>query len=405
MNCLWVTWIDPWPEHDGQRIYTGRLIEALAAAGARVQVLAYGHDASHRRDGCAEGTVRWHLPPEEKDAAWRSVLSTLPHLAHRCATPSMRAGLDGMLDRENWDCIVFDGLSAGWALQACLGRYADRRDRPRLIYISHNHEESTRANVALNYSGSPIKKRLMHLDAAKAATLERRIVDEADMVTAITPEDAVKFTARTRQTPVIVLSPGYGGHKVERRHIGPGTPRRAVIVGSFDWIAKQMNLREFLSIADPLFAERGVKLQVVGGGNETFLDEMRRRYPGVDITGRVGDISPYFDNARVAIIPEHSGGGFKLKALDYVFHRTPVAALTGAVAGIPLKAGENILLFNRYKELAEGVLSVIDDFPYLSRLQESAYTTCSHAFDWRKRGRILRTAIDALEGRRDDAAA
>lgn len=405
MKCLWITWIDPWPEHDGQRIYSGRLIDALAAAGAHVKVLAFGHDASRRQDGCAEGSVQWHLLPEKKDAAWQSVLSPLPHLAHRCATRSMRLRLDDMLDTQDWDCIVFDGLSGGWALPVCLEHYVRKTDRPRLIYISHNHEESTRANVATNYAGNPLRKRLMQHDATKAAALERQVVDAADMVTAITPEDAVKFTVRARHTPVVVLSPGYAGHRVERRHIGAETPRRAIIVGSFDWIAKQMNLREFLSAAVPLFAERQVELQVVGGGNEAFLDEMRRLYPGIDITGRVADISPYFGNARLAIIPEHSGGGFKLKALDYVFHRTPVAALKGAVAGIPLRAGENILLFNRYKELADGVLSVIDDLPYLNRLQESAYTTCAHAFDWRQRGRMLLTAINTLEGQRDDAAA
>jgi glycosyltransferase involved in cell wall biosynthesis len=405
MQCLWLTWIDPWPEHDGQRIYSGRLIEALAAAGAELDILCFGHQGSRRTDGCIEGGVRWHLVPQEKHRPWRSVFSNLPHVAHRTAAPSMRERLHALLEAKKWDRIIFDGLSAGWALEPCLAHYAARARRPRLVHISHNHEESTRAAVARNLAGNPLSRRIIRRDAEKAAALERRLVDRANLVTAITPEDAAAYAARARRTPVTVLQPGYAGRKTDKRRIGPETPRRVVLAGSFDWIAKQMNLREFLAVAGPLAAARGVELQIVGGGNETFLEEMRQKYPAADITGRVADIAPYFDRARIAIVPERSGGGFKLKVLDYVFNRVPVAALRGAVAGMPLDPGKGILLFDNHKALARGVLTVIDDFDLLNNLQESAFAACADAFNWRCRGQALFSAIAALESFRDDRAA
>jgi len=405
MHCLWITWIDPLPEHDGQRIYSGRLIDALAAAGARVDVLCAGHDASPRHDGCMEDGVRWRLVPEERHRPWRSVLSPLPHIAYRPATRAMRERLDQLLGERNWDRVIFDGLSAGWALEPCLAHYGTQCRRPRLVHVSHNHEESTRAAVARNYSGNPLGKLIIQHDAEKAATLERRLADRVNLVTAITPEDAAKFATRSRRTPVTVLQPGYAARKVAHRRIDATTPRRIVLVGSFDWVAKQMNLREFLAVAAPLFAENGTELQVVGGGDAAFLAEMRKTHPATDITGRVPDISAYFDGARIAIVPERSGGGFKLKVLDYVFNRVPVAALRGAVAGMPLKPGKDMLLFGNYRELAQGVLNVIDDFDLLNALQDNAYAACAEAFDWRKRGQALFSAIAALESVRDDAAA
>lgn len=405
MQCLWLTWIDPCPEHDGQRIYSGRLIEALARAGANIDVLTFANSASHRRDGSIDDGVRWHLAPEDDSyRPWQSVFSRLPHIAHRPATRTMRERLQALLEARDWDCVIFDGLAEGWALAPCTAHYAKRARRPRFVHISHNHEESTRAGVARNYAGNPVRKQLIRHDAEKAGALERRLVDGVDLVTAITPEDALKFSGRSR-TPVIVLQPGYAGRRVERRHIGPQTPRRAILAGSFDWIAKQMNLREFLAAAEPLFAMAGAELQIVGGGNETFLEEMRRQHPAADITGRVPDIAPYFDKARIAIVPELSGGGFKLKVLDYVFNRVPVAALKGSVAGMPLKAGESILLSDGYRQLAEAVLKVVDDFTYLNDLQQRAYAACTHAFEWRARGTTLLSSIAALEGVRDDAAA
>ena len=81
---------------------------------------------------------------------------------------------------------MFDGISAGWALPAVLDHYAGRRDRPRLIYVSHNHEGSLRSQIA---ESQPLflKRQAVRLDALKVSRLERELVDAVDFITAITP--------------------------------------------------------------------------------------------------------------------------------------------------------------------------------------------------------------------------
>src|SRR3546814_10693449 len=44
-----------------------------------------------------------------------------------------------------------------------------------------------------------------------------------------------------------------------------------------------------------------------------------------------------------------SGGGFKLKALDYVFNRLPILALEGSVAGMPMQHDDGILFYRDYR--------------------------------------------------------
>ena len=79
----------------------------------------------------------------------------------------------------------------------------------------------------------------MIADAVKARRLERRIATEVDLLTAITPEDAALFAVRRDKKPVVVLPPGYGGRRLPRRQITSSVPRRAVVVGSFDWVASR----------------------------------------------------------------------------------------------------------------------------------------------------------------------
>jgi glycosyltransferase involved in cell wall biosynthesis len=191
----------------------------------------------------------------------------------------------------------------------------------------------------------------------------------------------------------VILLPGYEGRQLPSRRITADLPRRAVVVGSFDWMAKRMNLREFLDVADPMFAAAGVELQVIGDGDRPFLEQLRRELKTTEVTGRVDSVLPYLDKARMAIVAEKTGGGFKHKVLSYVFNRLPIAALDNSIAGVPLTPTESLLTYPDFQALAHGVLSAIDDLELLNRLQERAFAACSGRFDWRSRGEKLFAAL------------
>ena len=150
-----------------------------------------------------------------------------------------------------------------------------------------------------------------------------------------------------------------------------------------------------MDVADPLFAARQVELQAVGSADESFLKQLRRRTRATRFTGTVSDLNRYLDEARIAIVPERNGGGFKLKVLEYVFNRIPVFALSGSFAGVPLIHNDSVMLFPNHAALAQGVIDTIDDVDFLNRLQERAFAVCRDRFDWPSRGRQILSAIAA----------
>lgn len=394
MRCLWLTLADPDPQHNGQLIYSGGLIDGLASAGVAVEVIGLARPENPRRFGEKEGNATWWLAPGRMRSRARSMFSTLPHMASRASTAPLRKLLSDRLE-QNWDAIVIDGLSAGWAAAGVAEYRRKHGARTKIAYISHNHEPSLRSAVARSHPPGPMRAALAY-DALKVGRLERRIISLADLVTAITPEDRQLYAAQWPDTATGVLMPGYrssapGGG----RAIASDRPRRAVIVGSFDWVAKRLNLQEFLAVADPLFAASGVELQVVGSADPLFLERMRRHAMATEFTGKVDDVDRYMDQARMALVPELHGGGFKLKVLDYVFRRLPILAIHGSVAGMPLTQGESILYFRDHLSLAKGVVRVMDDFDRLNGLQESAIGRCHDQFDWRDRGAELRDMLAA----------
>jgi glycosyltransferase involved in cell wall biosynthesis len=358
-------------------------------------VLGLRRPESSHVDNQREGGVIWRLAPHQPPPNWKSLGSSLPNMAYRCRTSAMRALLDGLLCEERWDTIVFDSLVTGWALAQVQEACRRIKGRPTLVYVSHNHEESLRRGIVSNRHGV-IKRQAHRLDAMKVARLERALVHEVDLVTAITPEDGELYRMQSPGKPVVVLTPGYGGRSIADRCITAALPRRAVMVGSFDWTAKRLNLEEFLRVADPIFAKRGIELWVVGNGEASYFEELQKSLTATRFTGRVDRVEPYVENARLAVVAERNGGGFKLKVLDYVFNRVPIVALRGSIAGVPLRDEESILLYPDQQTLALGISQTIDDVTRLDGIQRAAFEACRHAFDWRSRGAELLSAIAAL---------
>jgi hypothetical protein len=94
---------------------------------------------------------------------------------------------------------------------------------------------------------------------------------QADFVTADAPEDCEAFAPATKAGKVTFLPPGYNGPRVAHRAITAETPRRAVIIGSFDWLAKRESLERFLDAGVACFAAAGVELQIVGYAEPGYL--------------------------------------------------------------------------------------------------------------------------------------
>jgi len=391
LRCLWLTRIDPVPPDAGDLTYSFHLLSSLHRAGAQVTVLAMSHSGDSARSA-NDSRIEWVVVPSEGHGeiaghlAVRSLFSLLPNVATQYRTASFCRALRTQMTLD-WDAIIIDHLGMGWAWPAV---EAYRREKPNVVsvFIAHQCEGDVRRGMAANFRGNFIRKIGLSIDAMKANRLEKRLVHQSDLVSAITDEDLRCLGALDN---TVLVAPGYAGRRLEYREINNTTPRRALILGNATWLAKQMNLIEFITAADQLFYERQIELWVVGKVPSHF--QAKNLFRATRFLGYVKELEPIFHGVRIGIVAERTGGGFKLKTLDYVFNRVPIAAIRGAIAGLPLTPGLHYLSFESMRELARGVAAVIDDTGQLNSLQQAAYEKCNAAFDWSDRGRTLCNAI------------
>jgi hypothetical protein len=175
-----------------------------------------------------------------------------------------------------------------------------------------------------------------------------------------------------------------------------------IIMGSFVWIVKQENIARFVEIADPIFKEHGIELDVVGEMPQALVTALRARCRATHFHGFLTDVAPLLRRARIAIVHESIGGGFKLKLLDYIFARVPIATVSQAVAGLSDELQRAMLTNSSQEGLIADIVSHMDRFDELNRMQERAFSLGNERFQWSVRGDEFRQAI--LDVRRQRAA-
>ncbi len=390
LRCLWISRYMPYPLDGGAKVYSAKLAESLAATGATVRFLGFGDTHAVPRE--ANG-MQWVGVPHGKRNEIAALFSPLPNAAAIDATSTYKALLEEQL-RERWDAIVFDGYGSGWALDRCLMHCAKlRRRRPVLVHVSHNDEESVWFSLSRQAQASLPRRLAFWQNYLKVRALERRVAGNVDLLTTITEEDRQALSARANSVRSMTLTPGYAGQPARERVITADTPRRAIVVGSFFWVMKQENLRRFLDVADPIFQRHGIGLDIVGEVPQTLLEHFSARCRATRFHGFVDDMAGLLSQARVAVVPEMIGGGFKLKFLDYIFARVPVATLTQAAAGLPETLRQHTLAGDDLQELVDAIVAHIDQLEQLNRMQQQALDVAAAMFRWEDRGVQLGQAI------------
>jgi len=397
MRCLWISRHIPFPQTEGAKVYSANLAQSLARSGAFVRFIGFG-DADAVPESAAG--VEWLAVPGKRRSKALAAFSHRPIAAAIDATKAYGALLEEQLC-EHWDAVVLDGYAAGWALDRCLAYRNERPAHPPVLaHVSHNHEEALWNSMAREARGPALKRWVLRRNAGKVSTLERRIVRSMDLLTTITDEDRRSLGADADRIRVLTLTPGYNGWVAGERRISPATPRRAIIISSFVWIVKQENIARFVEIADPIFKEHGIELDVVGEMPQALQTALRARCRATHFHGFLTDVAPLLKGARIAIVHESIGGGFKLKLLDYIFGRVPIATVSQAIAGLSDELQHAMLTNNSQEGLIADIVFHIDRFDELNRMQERAFSVGNEQFQWTVRGEQLRQAIFDLRRQR-----
>jgi polysaccharide biosynthesis protein PslH len=294
----------------------------------------------------------------------------VPYLAGKWDSPAVRKMLRAELTGRDVDVVYIDHL--GMARYLPLVKKV--RPKARVILDQHNVESDFFKQFAEKQRGP--KRLVAKAEAGCAVRFERRVMQAADAIVAISSEDAKHFRALAAVEPYVVpvVLP------FERRtRTAPSKPHLCYVgnlrwhpnVAGLDWFCQKVwhKVREL--VPDATLEIAGIGLKPDASGKLPVPEAWR--VPGVETVGFLEDLEPLYARSVAMAAPVFGGSGVRLKLLEGLRAGIPVVTTSDGAFGLPLEDGREMLIADDETGFAERIARVLREAALRAELVQEGY--------------------------------
>jgi glycosyltransferase involved in cell wall biosynthesis len=291
-----------------------------------------------------------------------SYVARVPLSVERTRTPALAAAVRTLLERRRHDVVFVDGwLMAQYVPASFVG--------PRLLHEHNVEHEMWERHAATERNRA--RRALVRAEAARVRSYERRLLDRADVVFAVSDADRRAFLALGADPRRVRVLPNVAdASMLERPTLQPPSEPVILFFGTLSWPPNVAGLERFLRDGLPSLAGRipGVRTVVAGHGPSDALRALIRSTPGAELVEDVDDDERLYRRARCFVDASVGGAGTRVKILNAMARGVPVVATTDAAAGLDARAGVHLLEARDPAALADPVGRVLTDEELWRRL-------------------------------------
>lgn len=301
-------------------------------------------------------------------------------------SPEMLQAVAGLARRERYDLVHLDSIHmVGYldALKQMLGPALP------IVYNWHNIE----SELMRRYSAvvkAPARRIYSAWTARQLNRLEHSILRSGFGHVVCSEREQGELHKMENSARIAVIPNGvdtayFAGAESGRRH-------RIVFVGLMSYHANIEAAVTFTRNVWPRLRDHlpGYTLTLVGANPVPAVTALRD-VPGVEVTGTVPDLRPYYNQALAAIIPLRTGGGTRLKILEAMAAGVPVVSTAIGAEGLSVEPGKNILLadVDDCETWVRALTGLADSEPRRRELTSAALQLVSDKYDWNSLGESL----------------
>jgi hypothetical protein len=346
MKLLLVATKAPWPPVDGGRFLLLNTLEALAAAGCRLTLVAPVDPEAFDLGRVARELSAWcepvlipaaPLPPAA--ALLRSGGSPLSIARH--SLPAVRQEVEQRLRAERFDLVHAEQLQALPQAEPAFALGV-----PVVLRAQNVESDLWRAAAE---RGRGMRGMLLRREARRLAAWEGSAVRRAAATLALTAEDAARLGE---------LAAGGGRVRVVRApfpELPPGSGRLAgdppvVVFGSRGWLPNEDSVAWYLKDVWP-----AVRSELPGALLHLYGVDLASPPPGVAVHPPPGDSGEAYPAGSILTVPLRIASGVRIKILEAWARGVPVVGTPAALAGLEVKDGREALVAREPREFAAAI--------------------------------------------------
>jgi glycosyltransferase involved in cell wall biosynthesis len=329
----------------------------------------------------------------------RGAIGPLPFSVLNYTRSGMSEILQQLFRKQAFDIAILEGVQLGGYLS--LLRSAECR--PAVVCDWHNVESEILERYSANAGAqSAARKLYARMAAGKLERYERWFVNQCDMHVVVSERDRDALVHRYGSTrPVVLVDNGVPLDYFSAAE-GPAPKRfRVLFSGAMDYHANVEAAAWFAAGAWPAIrsAAPDTVFSIVGRKPTQAVAALAAQ-PGIEVTGTVPDVRPYYREALVAVVPLRVGGGTRIKILEAMAAGVPVVSTGLGAEGLAAVPGEHYVLADSAGEISAAVTALLRDPEKSARLSDAGRELIRRRYDWASLGDQLAGHLSALKAKR-----
>lgn len=138
---------------------------------------------------------------------------------------------------------------------------------------------------------------------------------------------------------------------------------------------------------------------VVGNGMTDAVRNLAKKLPHVRMVGWVPSVLPYFEQARISVVPLLTGAGVKGKLVQALMVGTPSVATSIGIEGMGLRADEHVLVADEPKAFAGAMQRLLSDDKTWKRIMRAGREQVLEEYGWETVSKKLMEVIKRVMSR------
>jgi glycosyltransferase involved in cell wall biosynthesis len=395
-----------WPLDTGAKLRNYHLARVLSQA-ASVSLLAFSDSDEQVElpESIYERVVLVKRDPGYTPGKiFRGAVGRTPISLLNYTTNPMKQALARMLSEFDFDVVQIESIH----LMGYLPTIISAPSRPLVVCDWHNIESELMTRYS-EREPSLLRRTYARKTARQLRALEQQATRDFDAHVVVCKRDGDQITQLNSDSFVSViengvdsahysddeLSQAYKSRKNRRADsVGkihqPPRINRIVFVGSMDYHANIHAVLDFARDVWPAIHSRHPELvfTIVGRDPSTEVRELALS-PGIEVTGTVDDVRPYYREAIASIVPLKVGGGSRLKILESMAAGIPVVSTTLGAEGLQVRDGTEIVIADTDEQLVAEITRLVESDELQKQLYEAGRALVARRYDWAIAGESL----------------
>lgn len=249
-----------------------------------------------------------------------------------------------------------------------LERQTGRRPIMTLDLDEDDSEFQSRLAVNLTRQIAPLAAKWARLECAAFHRLIQSITPDFDRIWTASEWESRRFRQKFSVLPATASNSAIINMKVKPH----ASQAKILFVGSLEHSPNAEGIKWFLRHVWPLLPAGSATLDIIGKSPPAWLVRAGRQ-PGINVIGWIDDLAATYRSAKVGIAPLQSGGGTRIKLLEYAANDLPIVSTPIGTEGLGFVHGRDILIAASPAQFATAIMSSLRDGTNAQRRARNAH--------------------------------